>query len=159
MTPRLLTTTVRSTSTTAMIPMTAMTASTTAIASSAVLYEAVPQVAMLVKRLHARFDAWDARKGDYDTPEVHVPYRANAADAIAKGDDSVWAAADVVERIPLIGKPHEFPADGTRVLFLHDKKSLFVRFECADSKMSEAFAKPYDPSVEFFPSGDHWISE
>jgi hypothetical protein len=115
----------------------------------------VPQVAMLVKRLQARFDAWDAKKGDYDTPEVHVPYRANAADAIAKGDDSVWAAAGLVERIPLIGKPHEFPADGTRVLFLHDKKSLFVRFECADSKMSEAFAKPYDPSVEFFPSGDH----
>ena len=107
----------------------------------------LPQVKELVRRLRARWDDWRAHEGDFETPELKVPFVREAA-------SGAWARAAEMTAFNEVGKLREAPRYGTSARLMHDGKSLYVRLDCADAAPDGAYAKP-KAAKEFFPFGDH----
>jgi len=110
----------------------------------------LPVVRELVARLRARFEEWMLARSAKADP-VTVRQVSDVLKAL-DGSPELWQRASVVTDFRM--RPSGQPRSRTRVLLLHDRKFLCVRFECDSTDVARIRAKDESNGRERWPNGE-----
>lgn len=113
-----------------------------------------PNILTNIKRTRECFEDWMKNKASYASSNLSVPYVADAANAI-NPEAAQWHKAAVIDGFRVMGRPKEASKSETRVRVMHDRKQLYILFECNTEKKDPLYSKGASDSVEGFPYGDH----
>lgn len=108
----------------------------------------------LVEAQLVRFEDWMEKAALQQRPQVVVPWNPAAGEA-STPQHELWKQAGSVQALRIMGKPETASKYTTIIKLLHDRKNLYLLFDCQDNEPESLYAKPLNRENEAWPGGDH----
>jgi hypothetical protein len=93
---------------------------------------AEPNIRTMVQRHRARFEEWMKEAKAHSSPEITVPYVADAVSGSADINNAVWEKAAQLDDLKVMGNPKQQADPATVIKLMHDRKNLYIALKCID---------------------------
>ncbi len=113
-----------------------------------------PNIRKMVGLQRERFEDWMKNASLYMNPELSVPYVVDAAEAQTPRSP-LWEKSASLKALKVMNHPKLDPRHPTEINLMHDRRNLYVKYECRDDKIGDAYAQKYLDGREVWPKGDH----